>query len=745
MKYFRPYLIVFLLLSVHGIQSQTAEGEYTFVNFDKGATQRAVTSILQDTQGLIWMGTNGVGLYKYNGMEYKTYKHVSNDPTSINSSLVYSVYMDTSDRLWVGTLNGLNVYDPILDQFKEIELRPESFAKGKIPVYALAENQSNELFIGTNEHGLIKMNQETLQYENIAIKGGFKPSDLVINSIVCDVANTMLIGTSRGLFVYKDQNNYIEPARFETLNGTTIIEQSIESLLIDSEENLWLGTFSNGLIKIAEDPNGKLVFDEYNVTNKRILSLIQGPDGNILCGTENDGLIVLKANGEVIHNYRYDKFKKNGIKSNSIWSLFVDHQKRIWIGYYNKGVGVYDRYDDKFMDIESSPNLTNSLKSTSVTGIVQDDTKRLWIGMDGGGVDVYNPGNETFIHLSDPNNDLISGLDSSDVQTIFIDSMENVWVGTWSSGIYFLAKNSKRFISYNKSNTNGGLTSNRIMSFCEDSMGNIYIGTFFNGLHIYTPKTKTFSSLSGKPFNETLIGESNIRIVLVDQDNAIWLGTTSGLYKVIGDPHNGYKVDAMNESMFKTLHDLNTPIILSLFEDSEKNIWIGTDGSGLCKYDHSINEFTWYNKSNGLIQETVASIIEDDDGHIWFGGAAGISKLDKSNGTFTNFTINDGLLANDFNYNSVFKDSDGILYFGSYEGVNYFDPSKILRNTNPPSLYFTDFKLFNKSVTPGGENSPLEKVISETEHLTLNHKASVFTLEFAGINYTRPQNNQYAY
>ncbi|MDV7137402.1 two-component regulator propeller domain-containing protein [Maribacter sp. TH_r10] len=737
--------VIILTLSSMISYSQSTEGQYTFVNFDKGATQRAVTSILQDNQGIIWMGTNGVGLYKYNGMEYKTYKHVATNPNTLNSSLVYSMYKDTSDNLWVGTLHGLNLYDPILDRFKEVGLNQDQHAFANIPIYAINENSKGELLIGTNEHGFLRLNIKTSETQELPIKGGYKASDLVINSIISYSKDKMLIATSRGLFSYKDQNNYIELANFETLNGLTQITQSIESLFKDSSGNLWVGTFSNGLIKISKGSDGKTIFEKFKITDKRILTLIQAPDGNVLCGTENDGLFALKSNGEVIYNYRYDKFNKSSIKSNSIWSLFVDNQDRIWIGYYNKGVGVYDKYDDKFMDIESSTNLTNSLKSTSVTGIVEGDHNKIWVAMDGGGVDIYDPIEKNFIHLSDKNNGHITGLGSSDVQTIFRDSKNNIWVGTWSSGIYFLPKNSKSFVNYNIDNTDGGLTSNRIMSFSESDKGDIYIGTFFRGLHLYNTKTRKFSPISDKPFNEVMIGESNIRIVLVDNSDTIWLGTTSGLYKVIGDQINGYSVESMTQKMFNKVGSMNSPIILSIFEDSKNNIWIGTDGGGLYKYDPISEIFVRFDESKGLTQETVASIIEDNNGNIWLGGANGLTKLDRSTGIFTNFTVDDGLLANDFNYNSVYKNADGYLFFGSYEGINYFDPNNILINTNPPKLCFTDLKIFNKSVTPSSVNSPLKKIVSETDHLILDHKASVFTLEFAGINYTRPQNNQYAY
>ena len=738
-------LILVQLLCLNALLSQTNDGPYTFINIENGATQRAITSIIQDNRGLIWMGTNGVGLFKYNGIDDLSYKPIANDTTTISSSLVYAIYMDTSERLWVGTEAGLNLYDRMLDQFKEIELVQGSNVNDRFPVRAIAENARGELFIGTQEQGLFKLNMETMECKMIALEEPLGPSDLVINSIIDYNESMMFVGTNHGLFTYRNGDEYLRSTDFGSLEGAQTVSEGIESLLKDKDGSLWIGTFSNGLFKIEIESNHFQKLQKYNFTEKRILSLIQGPDNNILCGTENDGLFVLDSES-VVTNYRYDKSNPKSIRSNSIWSLFVDDQKRIWIGYYNKGVAVYDKFYDKFMDIESLPNVQNSLQSTSVTGMVQDDDGNLWIGIDGGGVDIYNPTDKKFIHLADADNGVIAGLGGLDVQTIFIDSKGNIWVGTWGSGIYYLAKNSDTFISYNTSNSWGGLTSNSIMGFSEDSKGTIWIATFFNGLHSYDPNNKKFTSHKKQLLNVALIGQSNIRKILVDSSDTIWLATTKGVFKVMGSADKGFTMISLNEKMFASLGTvINSTIILSLYQDEQRNIWIGTDGSGLCKYNPTNDSFVWYNESNGLAQRSVASIIEDDYGNIWLGGEAGLSKLDTEKDTFSDFTTNDGLLANDFNYNSVFKNKNGVLYFGSYEGINYFEPTKILLNQNEPSLYFSDFKLFNKSVSPGIKESPLEKVISETEHLTLNHKESVFTIEFAGINYTRSQNNQYAY
>src|SRR5690606_20887715 len=173
--------------------------------------------------------------------------------------------------------------------------------------------------------------------------------------------------------------------------------------------------------------------------------------------------------------------------------------------------------------------------------------------------------------------------------------------------------------------------------------------------------------------------------------------------------------------------------------------WIGTDGSGLCRYDMKKDSFSWMDDEIGFHKITVSSIIEDEAGVIWAAGNNGLAKLERASGTFKNFSVNDGLLSDDFNNNTAFKDSNGIIYFGSYEGVNYFDPEKLTNEKNRANVYLTDLKLFNQPVIPGNEDSPLKKVISQTDNISLSHSQSVFTIDFASIDFTRPAKTQYAY
>ncbi|MEA1786221.1 two-component regulator propeller domain-containing protein [Arenibacter sp. GZD96] len=740
----RSCLLVFFCIA--SVSAQLVEDNYVFVPIEQNATLRGVNKITQDYQGFLWMATVGGGLIKFDGVNFTTYKQDYNQPYSLNSSIVYVVYEDSANRLWVGTEAGLNRYNRDLDIFEEVMIDPYVATTHKLPIRAIVEDQNGALILGTHYNGAYALNPETLKAIQIPLKTEYPIFEQQINSLVKNGKGTVFAGTNIGLFEYQD--TVLKPVIYPNEKEDSVFQQAhiIESMLVDDDGSLWLGTFGLGIIKLSISPFNSLKSNHLRITDKRILALTQSPEGHILVGTENDGLFVLDKDGSIMENYRHNKDDSRSIKSNSIWSVFVDHQERIWMGTYNKGVAVSDKFFDKFKDLESIPNEPNSLQSSSVTAIIKDKKNRLWIGLDGGGIDVYDLERNEITHLSDPENPIAKGLNSLDVLSLFMDSADNLWVGTWKSGIFYLPKGQTSFVQYNMSNTAGGLLSNRIMSFAEDNNGVIWIGTFLEGLHAYDTKTKKFTQKNNQFFRKSTLDQRYVRKVFVGSDQSIWLGTSDGLFRAQPQANGDYTLSSMKEKMYQNKEvRIVVDVIVSIFEDKNKNIWVGTDGDGLFKYIPEEDTFVWYNGMNGLKHETVASIVEDTKGNIWLGGNKGLSYLDVNTEAFVHYDTNDGLLANDFNFNSVFSDADGILYFGSYNGITIVDLENIPVNRNLVTVSFTDFKLFNASVSPNSEKSPLEKAISETKEITLNHRQSVFTIDFVGINFTRPEKNQYAY
>ncbi|WP_298422646.1 two-component regulator propeller domain-containing protein [uncultured Kordia sp.] len=721
------------------------------MSIKEGISKVGIYTIIQDDLGFIWLGTNGAGLYRYDGISYESYKYIIDDPTSLSSSLVQSSYLDSKNRLWFGTENGLNLYDRENDRFQRIPSEAFNIEESEnITISSMKEDQHGNLFLGTLDLGLFKMNLNDFTVERVLSNESLESISLNGSAIDIDVDGNVYVATDRGIKSYDYKTNTLRPAVFQNTSGDFHINNPTESLLIDKENTIWLGTETDGLIRVRtvissnNEPIHKI--DTFSFSENQFLSLAELKNGTLLCGTENDGLYHIDKTGKILNLYEANKSNTSSILSNSIWSLYLDTDERIWVGYYNKGVSVYDNLYDKFNEIRSLPENPNSLQYVSVAAIEEDDDNNLWIGMDGGGIDVFDKKNHNITHINTKNDQTYKGLTSDYIESLLVDSNQNLWAGSWDKGLFYLKKGTKKFVNFTRKNTNENLSSNTILTLAEDSEGIIWIGSYNSGLHSFDPNTNTFTHYNFEPFITNRLVDIEVRKVIIDRNDHIWLGTEIGLFKVEKLDDGEFSVISMRDKMPENFKNHNSSDnILPIFESADRSIWVGTRGAGMCKYDPATETFVWYNKLNGLVEENVNGITQSVDGNIWIAGNSGITKLNVKDNTFTNYTSNDGLLSNDYNINSAFRDKDGLLYFGNFQGVDYFNPLDIKINKNVPSLYLTEFKLFNENVIPNEEKSPLEKVISKTDSLTLNSKQSVFTIEYSSINYTRPEKNEYAY
>ncbi|WP_035670445.1 two-component regulator propeller domain-containing protein [Flavobacterium sp. 83] len=739
------FFVCCLVLFSIATWSQKPIEKYRFVNIKESVSQIGVPTIIQDHYGFVWLGTSGTGINKFDGSDYKTYKFKPNDPTSLSNNTINCSYLDNKNRLWFGTDEGLNLYDYKNDCFKRILLSEFKKNKVKVLVKSLIGNHKGNLFIGTLELGLFKMNLNDFKVEKIACQESNLP--VTINALQVDYKGKVYAGTDRGLEEFDSKTNSLRHSIFKNKEGVKSINDPIQCLLIE-KNNIWIGTMPSGLFKIKSNSKEHLFeINHFPISQNRILSIINLPDKTVMCSTENDGLFHIDANGKIFNHYLSSKSERKNILSNSIWSLFLDRNERIWMGYYNSGIGVYDKLYDKFENLESIPGIANSLQISSVSAIVKDRFNRFWIAMDGGGIDVYDPKSSQYTHIGPTENKVFSGLTNNYVEALLIDSKQNIWAGTWNGGLYFLKNGDKKFINFNVNNTGGGLTSNNIICITEDLEGTIWFASWDKGLHSFNPNTGKFTNYRLGPFLKSGISDSYVSKILVDKKGNFWVATRNvGLFKIKKLSGNTFSIVSMANRMSKEFKNYaKTEDILSLYEGKDGSIWIGTKGAGLCKYNAKTDRFKWYNKQDGLEADNIVGIIGDLKGNIWLSSNSGVARLDVKTNTFTSFTKNDGLLSNDFNRNATFRDEQGIIYFGNYFGLDYFNPTNIKVNNILPSLYLTGFKLFNKTVTTNQKGSPLKSAIGQTKSITLNSTQSVFTIEYTGINYTRPEKNQYAY
>jgi PAS domain S-box-containing protein len=396
------------------------------------------------------------------------------------------------------------------------------------------------------------------------------------------------------------------------------------------------------------------------------------------------------------------------------------------------GLDRYDATESRFKHFQHYPGNPTGLSDNSVQAFVSDKEGMIWIGTRGGGLNRFDPATKTFTHYLHDSDDPDS-LSNNSTLDLAMDQDGILWIGT-SVGIDRFDPREKKFKHYkHKPNDPGTLTHGEIRSVDFDQKGSLWIGSYGGGLDRFDPVSQKFTHFMPEQDNPNSLVSEWIFVVFVDSSGKIWVGTEGGLGCL--DPEKEIFTNYVTGKM-----DFNTRAI---YQDRQGTIWIGTNG-GLKRFNQESQTFTEYNTNEGLAGSIAAGIIEDDQGFLWIGTNNGLSKFDPQKKTFRNYDAGDGLQSNQFRRNAVYKSPEGELYFGGVNGFNSFFPENITENPNIPPVVLTDFQLFNQPVGIGGD-SPLQQHISVAEQITFSHDQSVFSIEFAALNYRNSAKNQYAY
>jgi signal transduction histidine kinase/DNA-binding response OmpR family regulator len=324
---------------------------------------------------------------------------------------------------------------------------------------------------------------------------------------------------------------------------------------------------------------------------------------------------------------------------------------------------------------------------------------------------------------------------------ILSDSCESLWIGMWGGGVDHLDKNGHRIKNYKLEGVLG-CGDNNVITLYEDKHQNMWAGTAGSGLFLYNKLQDGFVQIVDKKDSLKLLNNAFVVSIFEDEYNQLWVGTLYGLVCIKKDRKGSYLFTKFYHN--NNRGSISSNRIITIFEDSRKNLWFGTEDMGLNLYNKRDNTFTVFQKQDGLPNNSIKGILEDNHGYFWISTNKGISKFDPVAKTFRNFTQADGLNSNEF-YKSCLKTKTGELFFGGNKGFNVFYPDSIKNNTFVPPVYLTDLKIYNKSVIIGEKGSPLQMHISLTHKIVLTHKQTTFTIEYAALNYTRSSRNQYAY
>jgi len=743
-------LVLFLFItSLLSVNAQPKNLQFRHLTRENGLSHSWVHSIIQDKYGFMWFGTDD-GLNRYDSYNFRIYKNNLQDKNSISSNIIMAFYEDSRGDLWIGTRQGLNLFDRGKDCF----IRHQKLLQHEI--LSIVEDKDRNLWIGATNYlfrldlkndSLYTYSPNIISHDRVftSTTGGNK-------KVIIDNRNNVWIATSYGLFLYDKAKDTFIDYFHDDEDPYSINSNDLYSILEDKSGRLWIGT-SKGLdlfINANEYPQkgifihyNNIVYNQRSISKGSVISLLEDTQNNLWIGIENGGLDLLrldnfKAGENKFVHFKNEPGRANSLSNNSIYSLFQDIQGSIWIGTFGNGINFINITSHNFIHVKSEHGVKNSLNNNQVHAFCEDGNY-LWIGTDRG-LNRYNKKDGTYkYYIYDPLDDRSIGSDV--VWSICKGKSGNLWIGTWGGGLNRFDYKTETFEHYyNDPSDTNSLGSNNMFSVFEDRDGDLWIGTMGSGLNMFNKKDKTF--IKYKTSNSGIY-TNFVQAIIEAKNGDLWMANVNAFCR-FDKKNKVFEIFRNSQSDNASLRGSRTRTLL---EDSNGNLWMGTN-DGLNFYNKSNGRFTCYQVKDGLPDNSVNSIIEDKHGNLWIGTNKGLSRFKNAinlpeKPEFRNYTYEDGLQGNEFGKRTCYRSADWMLYFGGANGFNVFDPEKVTENTYVPPIVISDFQIFNKPELIGDKG--LKKDRGNGEELTLSYTQTVFSFDYAALNYISSSKNQYAY
>lgn len=706
------YLYCLCMFTLHA-QSNI---HYYFKTLDikDGLSQNTVNAILQDKQGFMWFGTKD-GLNRFDGLSFRIFKKEESD---LGNNFITALYEDKEGCIWVGTDTGVFVYDPMLDTFTRFDIISNTGNTIERAVTMIGGDEYNNIWISADSQGLFC----------------YSPHDnLLINCLQKDKYGNKLANVTRFWFngdtcwvsLY-DDNLYYTVDNFKTTlypfkdaDGYEPFKGDIINTRIAGPHNcMYIGS-SNGLTEINLT-TGKV----RRLLNYYVRDLQFKSDQELWVGTESGLYIYDLVNENITHLTASDEEDSYALSDNAIYSLFRDNEGGMWIGSYFGGVNYYPRqwtYFEKFY-----PRAGIQKFGRRVREFCESNDGTLWIGTEDKGLFNFDPATGKIEPFQHP-------LIYHNIHGLCLDG-DYLWVGTFSGGLNRIDLRTKQLKHYQKGVGINSLDANNIFSIYRTTTGDLWIGTT-SGLLLYNRSTDDFTRIPEL---------TNVFVykILEDFNGNIWLATYSnGVFR--------YDINKKEWKNFTYQSNNSTSLpydkVIGIYEDSQKRLWFTTQGAGFCRFNPQTDDFTRYDMSKGFPCNIIYKMLEDNLTNFWLTTNNGLVCFNPDTNYIRVYTTANGLLSNQFNYQSGYKDKKGHLYFGSINGFIGFNPATFVENKIIPPVVITDFFLFNKRLPVNRDDSPLKKNITYSEDIELDADQNSFSFHVAALSYQAPEMNQLVY
>ena len=624
--------LVILSLLFSALAMPAAPSGYSFRRYTSrdGLSANTVRAIIQDRQGLIWLGTDS-GLDSFDGRE--TVHHLG--------GAVQCLFEDSSHTLWVGTDETAFRYEsgnPV-----RIEDLPES------SVTAFAEDREGNLWIATWGKGVFCYRNGSLT----PFLNGHQIESMLLSRDgrlwVSDAA------AEEGLLIYNAATrSFISPG----LLFQDCVPTRVCAMDEDGEGDLWLGTWNNGLYRVdAASRTVHLAIPPGNGLN-HVHSVTYDGAWNILIGSD-DGLLEANLLTGKRALYRNDRKDPASLSDKFVYPVIRDHEGGLWVGTYYGGVNYVAPNQGQF-SFHSLSGLVDADEDYIVSCFCEDPDGTIWIGSDNGGLFRYDPVRNTAARWT-ASSGWTQRLATFNIHALLRDG-DDLWVGTYSENLLRLNVRTGQVKVYG---FNEGMDASSTYALSIGPDGALWAGTS-NGICRYDAGTDRFT-------REREIGDWVLDIQADPEGNLWFSSSRSGILR--RRPDGSWQEYALPGKGFPSNH-------VNCLLPTSRGVYVGTQEGMALLSEEGVKTI--------LEQEDVRRIAFDGS-QLWFSTSTDIVRLSTQDGEPERFSSSDGVTASLFSPNAGLTTRDGTVYLGAADGFVSFFPGSVKGNGIPPSVLFTRF------------------------------------------------------
>ena len=686
---------------------------------ENGLSNNTVYCSLQDKNGFLWFGTKD-GLNRFDGYHFKHF-NINDGGHNMNPDIISCLLVDEKqDELFVGSQKGLFIFN----KEKECLVR---FVDSLDWINGMHFDRSGQLWF-ISAITLCRYNFET---NTLTM---FPPAKYFRATALCtSEEGDLWVTTSDGYIQRFDSAT-------ETFRSFNLFAHSplpvsywIQKIHAAGKNALFVGTSNQGLKKfdIATSTYKDVLTHNPDKTTIYVRDIKQYTEDEYWFATES-GIFILNTQTGKFLNLKKKFLDPYSLSDNAVYTLCKDGEGGIWAGTFFGGVNYYSRQYAAFQKYFPD-NSKSSISGSAVREITSDHAGNLWIGTEDAGLNKLNPVTGAITQFK-PTGEA-GNIAYSNIHGLLVSGNE-LWIGTFEHGLDIMnIQTGKVTRHFTAGPGKKDLKSNFVVSLLKSKSGEVYVGSG-NSLFKFDKKSNGFNAVTETPAGIF------VACLLEDQDQTIWVGTHgSGIYyfNPVTKQRGHLENDPKNEN------SLTNNIINALYEDSKQNLWVSTEGGGLCKLNKDRKTFSAYTTKTGLPSNFIFKVLEDDKANLWVTTSRGLVNFNPDSSGLTIYTKDNGLLNDQFNYNSGYKDSEGRMYFGSVKGMVSFKADDLLKTITLPPVFITGFQVQNKELAINKDSSFLKKSIIYTSDITLPYDRSSFSIDFAALSYIAPEMTEYSY